>query len=91
MSFYENLVMQTQMNYQQYYSVYASGRTPYALSEKKPLSYQEQISRLVHEIREADCILPPEAVTFIMKITPLSANILANSQRSIISKEPLTV
>lgn len=57
MSFYENLVMQTQMNYQQYYSVYASGRTPYALSEKKPLSYQEQISRLVHEIREADCIL----------------------------------
>ena len=37
-----------------------------------------------------DC-LPPEAVTFIMKITPLSTNILANSWRSIISKEPLTV
>src|SRR5699024_5015953 len=57
MSFYENLVMQTQMNYQQYYSVYASGRTPYALSEKKPLSYQEQSSRLGHESRGADCIL----------------------------------
>lgn len=57
MSFYEDLVMQTQMNYQQYYSVYASGRTPYALSEKKPLSYQEQIARLAQEIQKADCIL----------------------------------
>lgn len=27
MSFYENLVTQTQMNYSRYYTVYASGRT----------------------------------------------------------------
>ena len=28
MSFYENLVTQTQMNYSKYYHVYASGSTP---------------------------------------------------------------
>ena len=30
MSFYEKLVMQTQMNYSRYYSLYAAGKTPYA-------------------------------------------------------------
>ena len=38
MSFYEDLVMRTQMNYNRYYGVYASGGTPYALSENKPLT-----------------------------------------------------
>ncbi len=57
MSFYENLVMQTQMNYSRYYSLYAAGKTPYALSEKPALSYEEQIERLVKEIREAECVL----------------------------------
>ena len=45
MSFYEDLVMQTQINYSKYYHVYASGGTPYQLANKKPLSYQEQIQR----------------------------------------------
>ena len=31
MSFYEDLVMQTQINYSKYYHVYASGGTPYQL------------------------------------------------------------
>lgn len=57
MSFYENLVMQTQMNYSRYYSLYAAGKTPYALSEKPALSYEEQIERLVKEIREAESVL----------------------------------
>ena len=35
MSFYEDLVMQTQMNYSKYYHVYASGGTPYQLADKK--------------------------------------------------------
>lgn len=57
MSYYENLVMQTQMNYSRYYSLYAAGKTPYALSEKPALPYEEQIRRLVREIEEAECVL----------------------------------
>lgn len=57
MSFYENLVMQTQMNYSRYYSLYAAGKTPYALSEKAALPYEEQIECLVKEIKEAECVL----------------------------------
>ena len=36
MTFYENLVMRTQMNYSRYYSLYAAGKTPYQLTDKKP-------------------------------------------------------
>ena len=57
MTFYENLVMQTQMNYSRYYGLYAEGKTPYSLSEKPELPYEEQIERLVGEIKEAECIL----------------------------------
>ena len=57
MSFYENLVMQTQMNYSRYYRLYAEGKTPYRLSEKQPLPYGEQIRHLVREIRQADCVV----------------------------------
>ena len=57
MTFYEELVMQTQMNFSKYYGMYASGKTPYILTEKKPLSYPEQISRLVRELNEAECII----------------------------------
>ena len=57
MSFYEDLVMQTQMNYSKYYHVYASGSTPYQLSDKRPMAYQEQIQRLVQEIKTADCVV----------------------------------
>lgn len=57
MTFYENLVMQTQMNYSRYYSLYASGKTPYVLSKKTALPYEKQIDRLVKEIQEADCVL----------------------------------
>lgn len=57
MHFYEELVMKTQRNFSQYYSVYAAGGTPYPLSERPPLPYAAQISRLVREIRAADAIL----------------------------------
>lgn len=57
MTFYEELVMQTQMNFSKYYGLYASGKTPYILSEKAPLPYQEQIDRLVREMKEADCVV----------------------------------
>ena len=54
MNFYDDLVMQTQMNYSKYYPTYASGSTPYQLTDKKPLPYSEQIHRLVQEVKEAD-------------------------------------
>lgn len=57
MSFYEDLVTQTQMNYSRYYPVYAAGRTPYQLSDRPPLPYSEQIDLLVEKIRGADCVL----------------------------------
>lgn len=57
MSFYEDLVMQTQMNYSKYYGVYASGNTPYELSRKPALPYTEQLAVLVKEIQEAACVL----------------------------------
>ena len=57
MTFYEDLVTQTQMNFERYYGVYASGGTPYQLTDKKPLPYHEQIMRLTQEIRDADCIV----------------------------------
>ena len=57
MTFYENLVMQTQMNYSRYYGLYAEGKTPYSLSEKTALPYEEQIGWLADEIKEAECIL----------------------------------
>lgn len=57
MSFYENIVMETQMNYSMYYSLYASGRTAVRLSEKPSLPYDEQIKLFAHKVREADCIV----------------------------------
>ena len=57
MSFYEDLVTRTQMNYSHYYTVYAYGRTPYELTDKPALPYDEQIAQLVQEIREANCVV----------------------------------
>ena len=57
MSFYEDLVTQTQMNYSRYYSIYAAGRTSYELTDKPALPYDQQIARLVQAIREADCVV----------------------------------
>ena len=57
MSFYEDLVTQTQMNYSRYYSIYAAGRTPYELTDKPALPYDQQIARLGQAIREADCVV----------------------------------
>lgn len=57
MTFYEEIVMKTQMNFSKYYGIYAAGKTPYELAEKGSLSYPEQIRKLVHEIEEADCIV----------------------------------
>ena len=57
MNFYDDLVMQTQMNYSRHYPIYTSGSTPYQLTDKKPLPYSEQIHRLVQEVKEADCVV----------------------------------
>ncbi len=57
MTFYENLVLETQMNYSKYYSMYATGQTPYVLSDKKPLDYRKQIEEFVKKVEEAECIV----------------------------------
>lgn len=54
---YETLVIQTQMNFEHYRSVYAQGGTPYELAGPSPLSYSEQIDLFARKVREADCIL----------------------------------
>lgn len=54
---YEDLVMKTQMNYSNYYSVYAQGGTAEPLSDKAPLPYDEQIKVMAQKIKEADHII----------------------------------
>lgn len=57
MSFYENLVVQTQMNFQYYQGVYARGGTPFELAGPSPLTYDEQIDLFASKVREAECIV----------------------------------
>lgn len=57
MSYYENLVLQTQMNYSRYHSLYASGKTAVKLSRREALPYEEQIHEFIRRIKEADCIV----------------------------------
>ena len=45
------------MNYSRYYSLYAAGKTPYQLTDKKPLPYDRQIEILLEEIEQADCVI----------------------------------
>lgn len=56
MSMYENLVMQTQMNYSKYYRMYMSGKTPYKISNKV-VPYDEQIKIFAQKIKEAECVI----------------------------------
>ena len=57
MSFYENLVMQAQMNYSRHYRLYAAGKAPYQMSDKKALPYERQVDRLLEEVAQADCVI----------------------------------
>lgn len=58
MSFYEELVIETQRrNYSRYYSVYARGGTPFQLTEKPSLPYDEQIAAFAREVASADAVL----------------------------------
>ena len=56
-TFYEQLVMQTQMNYSQYYGIYANGGTPIKLTSKQPLPYKDQIQLFAEKIKNADHII----------------------------------
>lgn len=58
MSFYEDIVMKTQMkNYSRNYGLYASGGTAVKMSKKKPLPYEQQIKEFADKIKEAECIV----------------------------------
>lgn len=56
MSMYENLVMQTQMNYSRYYGIYMSGKAPYKNSNKA-IPYDEQIHILQNKFRMPNVLL----------------------------------
>lgn len=94
MNFYDDLVMQTQMNYSKYHPIYASGSTPYQLTDKKPLPYSEQINRLVQEVKEADCVVvggasrlsAAVAETFTTRTTIPTGNTSGLLRRSTTSK-----
>ncbi len=57
MSFYEELVHQTQMHYSYNYRVYSQGQTVYPLTKREQPSYQQQLQILLKKIEEADCIV----------------------------------
>lgn len=57
MTFYEQLVNETQMNYMAYRGLYASGGTVEKLSRKIPFPYEKQIEELVRQIKEAEVII----------------------------------
>ncbi len=57
MTFYEEVVMQTQMNYSRYYSLYAQGKTAVPLSKKETLPYEEQIRSFADQVKAADCVI----------------------------------
>ncbi|MCI9175531.1 MAG: NAD-dependent protein deacetylase [Lachnospiraceae bacterium] len=57
MSFYENLVMQTQMNYFRYARRYGAGKSAVKMSQRKPLPYGEQIQKFAEQVREAECMV----------------------------------
>ena len=57
MTFYENLVTQTQMNYSRYYGVYAAGGAPYEMSKRPALPFEKQIGKLIEDIAWADCVV----------------------------------
>lgn len=57
MSYYENLVMKTQMSYSRHYGMYAAGQTAVRLSKKAKLPYKEQIEIFAQKVKEAECII----------------------------------
>ena len=93
MSIYENLVMQTQMNYSRYYGMYMAGKSPYKNSNKV-IPYKEQIHIFAKQIQNAECIIvevlpvcpPQEEAIFITKTTNPIENILNHLQINTILK-----
>lgn len=57
MTFYENLVMQTQQNYSMYYRLYQQGGSPYKMSARPKPAWEKQIKLFADAVRWADCIL----------------------------------
>ncbi|MFB9768943.1 NAD-dependent protein deacetylase [Lactiplantibacillus modestisalitolerans] len=54
---YEQLVMKTQLNYSQYYGVYANGGTAIKLSANPAQPYDQQIATFAEKVRDADHII----------------------------------
>ena len=63
MNFYDDLVMQTQMNYSRHYHIYASGGTPYQLTDKKPLPVVEIFTTRTTTLTANTSALLPRSTT----------------------------
>ncbi|WP_125565435.1 NAD-dependent protein deacetylase [Companilactobacillus insicii] len=57
MTFYEQLVLQSQQSFQSNYPIYAQGKTPIKLSTKRQDSYETQIEKFSQMINEAEYIV----------------------------------
>lgn len=90
---YEDLVMKTQMNYSNYYSVYAQGGTAEPLSDKAPLPYDEQIKVMAQKSKKLTTLSlvvllvcrQPVVVISITLIHHLSISTLASLLKSMVS------
>ena len=51
MNFYDDLVMQTQMNYSKYYHIYASGSTPYKDDSQRVWPENDDYDDSVYELQ----------------------------------------
>ncbi len=54
---YEELVMESQMNYFDNPLLYRTGGTVFSLSERKSLRYEQQLQLFADKLNEADCII----------------------------------
>lgn len=57
MTSYDQLTMIAQGNYSRYHGVYRSGGSPYRMSAREPLPYDEQIDRFAGEVEAADVVI----------------------------------
>ena len=57
MSYYEDLVTYTQLNYSAHFQTYATGGTPYELSDRPAAPYDEQVDAFIEAVRSADHIV----------------------------------
>ncbi len=57
MTFYENLVTETQMRGMMARGYFSGGQSAYSMTKKNPLPYEEQLALYLQKLDEADCVI----------------------------------